>query len=111
MKVVNPNNTSHNITLITRFLPTGTLSFNLYNEATQEENTISISEIGISFNDFYVLDNGYTFLIFDFLFEENQRFRITLTDSNENILYRGKLIATAEETQNYQTDNNEYYYE
>lgn len=111
MKVVNPRNISHNITLITRFLPVGTLSFNLYNEATKEENTISISENGISFNDFYILDNGYTFLIFDFSFEKNQRFRITLTDSNENILYRGKLLAIIEETQNYQTDNEEYYYE
>ena len=40
----------------------------------------------------------------------NERFKIKILEENK-VIYRGKLIATTEETQNFLADNNEYYYE
>lgn len=101
MKVVNPNNSSHTIKLISRYYPTTNLSLLLYNESTQVESDVLNT---------YIIQDGYLHLDFDFTFLENERFRIELVEQN-NVIYRGKLIATAEETQNYLADNNEYYYE
>jgi hypothetical protein len=101
MKVVNPNNSNHTINIISRFYPTLNIDLLLYNESTQvEANVINT----------YIIQDGYVYVNFDFIFLENDRFRIEILQGND-IIYRGKLIATAEETQNYQTDNNEYYYE
>jgi hypothetical protein len=110
MKVVNPNNIEHEIKLISRSQAAENgINLFLYNEATQQETEISLSYL-VGFNNYHFVD-GYTHLLFNFSFQDNDRYRITLTDSKGAILYRGKLIATAEETQDYQTDNNEYYYE
>lgn len=110
MKVVNPNNTSHTIKLISRYYPADSLILYLYNEATQVETSIDIDLIGISFVNYYNIVNGYINIDFDFTFSENEKYSIKLAD-NKDIIYRGKLIATTEETQNYLADNNEYYYE
>ena len=60
-------------------------------------------------NTYNILD-GYLYVNFDFEFSEADKFRIKILEEN-NIVYRGKLIATSEETQNFLADNNEYYYE
>ena len=110
MKVVNPNNIEHEIKLISRIqTDENGINLFLYNEATQLETETTLNYL-VGFNNYHFVD-GFTHLLFNFSFEENQKFRITLTDNKGLILCRGKLIATAEETQTYLNDNNEYYYE
>ncbi len=101
MNVVNPNNISHEIQVIPRFYPTDELVFTLYNEATQVETNVTI---------IYLVENGVLTFIFDFDFTDGNRFQFKILEGTE-IVYRGKLIATIQETQNYLTDKNEYYYE
>ena len=110
MKVVNPNDTRHTIKLISRFNTVGNLNMLLYNESTQVESNIVIYPIGFSLTDYYQIIDGYFNLTFDFVFSESDKFRIKILEEN-NIVYRGKLIATTEETQNFLADNNEFYYE
>ena len=110
MKVVNPNNTTHDIQLISRVYPVGALELLLYNESTQIETSNPIFEIGISFTNNYQILDGYMFLKFDFVFEEGDKYQMKILE-NSSVIYRGKLIATKEETQTYLNDNNEYYYE
>lgn len=101
MKVVNPNNTNHDIKLISRVYPVDALDLLLYNESTQIETSVVNT---------YILQDGFLYLNFDFNFVEGDKFQIKILE-NTNVIYRGKLIATAEETQTYLNDNNEYYYE
>ena len=75
--------------------------FTLYNEATQVETNVAI---------IYLVENGVLTFTFDFDFTDSQKFQFKILEGTE-IVYRGKLIATTQETQNYLTDKNEYYYE
>ena len=101
MKVVNPNNTNHDVKLISRVYPVETLDVLLYNESTQIETSVPNA---------YIVQNGFLNLNFDFTFVEGDRFQIKILELT-NVIYRGKLIATSEDTQKYLNDNNEYYYE
>ena len=110
MKVVSSEYTRHTVKLVSRFNTVGNLNMLLYNESTQAESNIIIYPIGFSLTYHYQIIEGYFNLTFDFVFLESDKFRIEILEGN-NIVYRGKLIATTEETQNYLADNNEYYYE
>ena len=101
MNVVNPNNITHELQIIPRFYPSGELVFTLYNEATQAETNVTI---------IYLLENGVFTFTFDFDFTDGNRFQFKILEGTE-IVYRGKIIATTQETQNYLTDKNKYYYE
>lgn len=101
MNVVNPNNESHEIQIIPRFYPIDELIFTLYNEATQVETNVTI---------IYLVENGVLTFTFDFDFTDSQKFQFKILQGTE-IVYRGKITATTQETQNYLTDKNEYYYE
>lgn len=101
MNVVNPNNITHELQIIPRFYPSGELVFTLYNEATQIKTNVTI---------IYLVENGVLTFTFDFDFTDGQKFQFKILEGTE-IVYRGKIIATTQETQNYLTDKNEYYYE
>lgn len=101
MNVVNPNLPTHSINIIPRYYPSDLIILVLYNQATQQEENLGAD---------YVLDNGILTFSFDFLFENNSKYQYKLIEDTE-IVYRGKIIATTQETQNYLTDKDEYYYE
>lgn len=100
MKIVNQNNTTHNIKFVPRYYPTGIINVHLYNESSGEffvENCI-----------YSVLD-GYLFLTFDFNFINKDRFSFKVMENN-NVVYRGKIFSTIEETQNYKQSTYLYEY-
>jgi hypothetical protein len=99
MKVVNPNDTEHTLQLIPRFYPTDTLVFSLYNEFTK---------ISTDVDNIYVVTDGNLFITFDFDFEDNSKYQIKITE-NDEVVYRGKLIATTQTPQDYKLTNNVYY--
>jgi len=100
MKIVNPNDTEHTLLLIPRFYPTGGLVLSLYNEFTQVSTDV---------DNIYVTTDGNLFITFDFEFENNSRYQIKITEG-ENVVYRGKLMATTQEPQDFKLTNNVYYY-
>jgi len=100
MKVVNPNETEHTIKLIPRFYPTDALVLNLYNEFTT---------ISTDVDNIYIVTDGDLFITFDFDFENNSKYQIKITEADE-VVYRGKLIATTQDPQEYKLTNNVYYY-
>jgi len=99
MKVVNPEDTDHIIDLIPRYYPTDAITFSLFNEATQVTENI---------DNTYTITDGVLFLSFEYTFTENQKFQIKLDDTE--IVYRGKIIATSQNPQDYKLTNNVYYY-
>lgn len=100
MNVANPNNTTHILKLIPRFNPMGILIFELYNEQTKEKFLPIFTAL---------FEDGYLTLTFDFTFVENQKFQVKIF--NDIIYYRGKLMVTSQNTQNFKASNNLYYYE
>jgi hypothetical protein len=101
MKVVSPNDTAHTITLIPRTYDTQALSLKLYNEATQETHNVTNS---------YVTTDGvmvYTFNYSDF--NEGDKYQILL-QSGLKTIYRGKLIATSQEPEDYKLTEGAYIY-
>jgi hypothetical protein len=101
MKVVNPNDTSHTISLIPRYYPFNDVALSLYNE----QNKV-VSQV----DNTYVILNGIMTIDFDFDFTNKEKFEIKITENN-NVVYRGKIIATTQESQDYKLTKDLYFYE
>tara|TARA_B110000285_G_scaffold147219_1_gene164300 strand:- start:748 stop:1053 length:306 start_codon:yes stop_codon:yes gene_type:complete len=101
MKIVLPTDTNHNIDFIPRFYPTGSIDLYLTNESTNVEVLVTST---------YLLVDGIVFLNFDKTFSDGQKYSIKITESS-NVVFRGKLLATSQETQEYRLTKGKYYYE
>lgn len=99
MKVVNPNDTNHLIVLIPRYYPLGTIKLSLFNESTSFEEYVANT---------YIVLNGVLSIDFDYTFKEGDRYQIKIEDGT-NVLYRGLLLATTQETEDY-IARNQYFY-
>ena len=99
MIVVNPTNETHTIKLIPRYYPTGVFKFDLYNEVTKVTDVIVHT---------YSVTDGIMTIVFDYNFTEQSKYQIKLEDSG--IIFRGKLIATSQNPQNYQQTKDLYFY-
>ena len=100
MKVVDTNNTTHNITLIPRFDTSNSLTLNFYNEASKVSETVANT---------HSLVDGYLTLTYDYTYTEGDKFQIEVLDGSE-VVYRGKLISTTQEPQEYKLTNDLYIY-
>ena len=100
MKIVNTTDTTHNISLIPRYYPYSAVTFELYNEATKEITIVPNT---------YSVTNGVFILTFDYTFTDKDKFQIKLEENS--VVYRGKLIVTDQNTQEYKLTDNLYYYE
>jgi hypothetical protein len=100
MKVVNPEDTDHIIDLIPRYYPSDKITLSLFNEATKVTENI---------DNTYTITDGVLFLSFEYTFTENQKFQVKIEEENE-VVYRGKLIATSQTPQDYKLTNNVYFY-
>jgi len=98
---VYPINTEHTLLLIGRYDTSKAIVLVLYNEATQEETTPAST---------YELLNGIMSVTFDFAFVENDKYQVKISDV-DGIIYRGKLIATSQQPQEFKQTNELYYYE
>jgi len=92
MKVLNSNDTEHEIIFIPRFYFEGDVVMELYNEEKSTTETFTITPITI---------DGYVYIDFEKEFTNNTNCQITIT-SDDEIVYRGKLFVTD------QTDLQEY---
>jgi len=101
MKKVDPNDTTHLIAIIPRYYVDGEIDLFLYNELTQVETTLT---------PIYVTQNGIMTLTFDFNFSENDKYQVKITDAN-GIIYRDKIFATSQITQDFKATNDLYFYE
>lgn len=100
MKIVNPINESHSVELIPRYYNNlDNLDLLLINESTNEsfevENTFSVNDGKLTLN-------------FDFDFLDSDRYSFKLSQENE-IVFRGNIFATTQETQDFKQTNNLYY--
>jgi len=101
MKVVLPIDTTHLIALIPRYYTSDALVLELYNEVKQTKEIVSC---------IYIIQNGLMTITFDYNFIENDKFAIKISDSN-GVIYRDKIFATSQTTQDFKSNKDLYYYE
>ena len=110
MKIVDPNNASHNIDLIPRFenFSGDTIIVSIYDETTKEmgettilspTNTNGILSITI-----------FNFLITPVVFINNSTYQLKIVDNNNDVVYRGKILATTQDPQSFKLTDGLYTY-
>ena len=102
MKVIDPNDTTHSISIIPRFNDEVGVTMEIINEATKVVYTTAL-------NTYSVVD-GIGLVNFDLVAEEKSKYSFKLDDGTD-VVYRGKLIATTQETQEYKITTDLYFYE
>ncbi len=98
--VINPDNTTHTLKVIPRFYPNLDITVYLYNEATQVTETPSNT---------YNITNGKLNVTFDFTFVNKDRHQIKISEG-EKVVYRGKLVTTNQDPQDFKLTDGLYYY-
>lgn len=101
MIVLLPANTSHVIRFIPRFIPSADLIVQFYDETLQTTETAS--------NTYSYLD-GIVTVEFDLDCTENQKFQLKISQSTD-VVYRDKVFATSQDTQDFKATKDLYYYE
>jgi hypothetical protein len=99
-KVLDFNDTNHSISLVPRYYPEGAVTFELYNESTKVKTVVSNT---------YMITNGLFTITFDYTFENKEKYQIKLEENS--IVFRGKLLITDQNTQEYRLTKDLYYYE
>ena len=93
MNILSPTDTNHQLKIIPRYYPVGSITLELKNEASGMPTTIEVTPV--------VLD-GYMYLDFQMVLTDNSSYQIKITANNE-VVYRGKLFVTN------QSDNTQAY--
>ena len=101
MKVVIPTNSEHDIVLVPRYDTDGEVSLTLYNEVTKVESTPAVVQ---------VTTNGKMTITFTFTFADKDKYQFTVKEGNE-VVYRGKIVATSQTPQDFKLTDSLYYYE
>jgi len=93
MKILNPQDTAHELVFIPRFYPVTNVNLILKNELDKVVHSYSITPIIV---------NGFMYLNFNQVFVNNTNYQLTVNSGLE-IVYRGKLFLTnqADTTQDY----------
>jgi len=101
MNVINHNDASHTIRVIPRRYCVGALTLELRDEYTKTTTTPTPT---------FYFDSGYLYLTFALTAGENDKYRVKITDTS-GVIYRGKIIATAQSTQEYELNPTAYRYD
>ena len=99
--VIDPADSTHTLNVVPRFYPDTDIVVTLYNEASTVEATPTNT---------YNISNGKLNITFDFTFVNDDRHQLKVTEGTK-IVYRGKLLTTNQEAQDYKQDNDLYFYE
>ena len=97
--VIDPNSTTHTLKVIPRFYPSNDITVTLYNESSQEDETLVTT---------YNVDNNKLVINFTYTFVENDKRQIKIVEGSD-VIFRGKLFATSQEPQEYKLTQGVYY--
>lgn len=100
MIVVDSTNTTHTSKIYPRFEPSQAVTYELYNETTRE---------AVEIPNTYTYIDGIMEILYTYTFEVNSKFQVKITQGND-VIFRGKLIAINQDTQNYSPTDGIYTY-
>tara|TARA_R110000751_G_scaffold258455_2_gene357838 strand:+ start:1392 stop:1706 length:315 start_codon:yes stop_codon:yes gene_type:complete len=88
MIIVNPTVTDHFIKVVPRFYPTTEVTFNISDSLNNTNDTVTA---------IYLRDTDDKLkLTFTYTFKEKYTYKMSLIDSNEEVVFMGMLFATTE---------------
>ena len=100
--IVTSENTNNSLKIVPRYYPCNPLILTISDSAT---NT------SVDITPLYHESNGKIVVKFDYTFTENSNYRVSIVDtSNSEVVYRGKLITTTQETQEFKLTTDKFYY-
>lgn len=100
MKVVSPDSGSHIIAVIPRYYGFADAVLTLSNLSKDVDEEVAHTE---------QLADGVLDISFDYAFNEGEKYTVKLMESNE-VIWRGNLFATTQETQDFDITKNYYSY-
>lgn len=100
MKILNPNNTTHTITLLPRFSPLNPLILELTNKVSKV-----VSVVGNTF----IYERGVLNIAFDFTVLESEQYLIEITDDSV-VIFVDNIFCTAQDPQNYKLTKDKIIY-
>lgn len=101
MKVLDPDDTTHSVSFIPRFTPSGAITLEISKEGYQNIETVANS---------YSITNGIVTIQFDYTVIEGERYAMKLTNAS-SVVYRGKIMVTGQSSQEYSTSLDYFVYE
>ena len=132
MIIVNPNNTTHTVSVVPRFdVATVTEEVVIENgsgaiiedgngsfiEGSIQEDFLSVvitdsfKDVSNSLDNTFEVLNGKLIITFDYDFRSESRYDVAVTYINTSeVIYRGAMVATTQETQEYKLTKDKYYY-
>tara|TARA_R110000803_G_scaffold11670_1_gene34702 strand:+ start:32 stop:337 length:306 start_codon:yes stop_codon:yes gene_type:complete len=100
--IINPTKQTHTLRVIPRFNPSTSLVLNIKDTTTNLDEDVLLGSYA------FTTTGGIEF-DFDFEATDETRYQITIKQGTE-IVYRGIMIATSQDTQEYQLTNDKYYF-
>ena len=98
---IDPTNSTHTLNVIPRFYPSNALVVSLYNEASKVTTTPTAT---------YNVTNGKLNITFTFTFVDKDRHQVKIEEGTE-VIYRGKLLTTTQDPQDFKLTDGLYFYE
>lgn len=134
MTIVNPNNTTHTVSVVPRFdvesvtqevqafvdrvsADSGTVESEDCTEDVLKKDFLSVvvtdgfKDVSNSLDNTFDVLNGKLVITFDYDFRSESRYDIAVTYTNTlEVIYRGAIVATTQETQEYKLTKDKFYY-
>ena len=97
--VVNTNNTSHLLKVTPRLFPCTDIEIYITNSFRGTTDVVSPT---------YWEDNNLLNISFDYTFADENNYQIKVIDENSEVVFRGEILSTTQDTQTYSLTNNRY---
>lgn len=97
--VVNTNNTSHLLKVTPRLFPCTDIEIYITDSFRSTVDVVSPT---------YWEDNNLLNISFDYSFEDESNYQIKITDENSEVVFRGEILSTSQNTQDYSLTSNRY---
>lgn len=97
--VVNTNNTSHLLKVTPRLFPCTDIEIHITDSFRSTVDVVSPT---------YWEDNNLLNISFDYSFEDESNYQIKITDENSEVVFRGEILSTSQNTQDYSLTSNRY---
>ena len=134
MIIVNPDNTTHTVSVVPRFdVKSVTQEVQAFVDRVSADSGVSESEdctvdvlkkdflsvvitdgfkdVSNSLDNTFDVLNGKLVITFDYDFRSESRYDIAVTYTNTlEVIYRGAIVATTQETQEYKLTKDKFYY-
>ena len=134
MTIVNPNNTTHTVSVVPRFdvesvtkevqafvdrvsADSGTVESEDCTADVLKKDFLSVvvtdgfKDVSNSLDNTFDVLNGKLVITFDYDFRSESRYDIAVTYTNTlEVIYRGAIVATTQETQEYKLTKDKFYY-